>query len=101
MKECEVKIEYGHFSCDSSNDSGEDVEEKYRFKKGDRYISADCDIKNAGMGSPCRTKEEAINSLKIYLKNHDIKQEEVEFTNTTEEDIKLGDLYGSNLNQWF
>ena len=98
-EQVEIKIEYDYFSTDGES-----------FKEGNRFIGLSINSnKNRGMGSPCKRKEDVIDSIKNYIFNDGYEdgkklntiEKDVVLVNKTDLDITKGDIFGQSLRKWF
>ena len=94
MQKIIIETEYSNYSTDVKKVDGAIL------KDGTQFISVDITGHNWGEGSPCDSKEEAIESIKSCIKSHNLKEKDIEFKDTTGE-ITKGELFGSDLNKWF
>ena len=89
METFKIKISYSNFATDGEN-----------FKEGDQFISVGVEGHNRGSGSPCKTKGEALESLRYSVKEYGITERNlVEYKDETGL-IPRGDLFGQNLLAW-
>jgi len=103
----EVKISYSHFSTDCHPDTPPE----HQFKEGDRFISVSISGHNRGSGSPCRSREEAIEDIRRYIfsdgydngEKLDTQIKDVDFKDETDLNITLQEIFKQNsgtLTRW-
>ena len=76
-------------------------------RQGKRFYGVNIDGKNRGMGSPCDTREEAINSIRGYIfddgfgKKIDTQPSDITLIDKTDLKISVGEIFGQDLKRWF
>ena len=100
MEKFTVEIEYDNFETSGKN-----------FKKGDRFIGLNISGHNRGSGSPCKTREGVIKSVKNYIfddgyangEKLDTKESDVELIDKTDLNFKKTEFFGfkQDLGKWF
>ena len=86
----EIDIHYSNFTTDCKDGT---------FKEGDQFISIDVSTHQAGYGSPCKSRKEAVESIRSYIfsKEHElevkVKPKDVKLKDSTDLRITIQEIF--------
>lgn len=87
--EVNIDLHYSNYSTDGEG-----------FVEGQRFISVGIEHHNAGSGSPCDSRKEAIQSIKSYMDSRGLWSKKITLKDDTDLNITIGEIKGQSLLSW-